>query len=445
MHLLHSRNSWYYSISFDIMIDFCIWALQVDGLHVPPFDKHPNGNNSLRDAGLSSADWQAWLLRVLHQQSEFKQTLQLQASVDLLKDLILQRSPAPHYPPSVWNGRNTIRERLLELWEQYGPISNQRKRQEPAFARRLRKEEQKSGKRLYDELRPYYKRIPPLSIYLVAYEQPLDCLVLPSTLLMTQQEGQPEPEEFRERVLAAAEELVIQPNRRRRTSPYTSVSNGDGQFAFAYREYTRKPVPPPPLRQEIPRLTDPARQIVLDKLGGEHTSYGIVNLATLQFLREKNRPGWRLYEVTFQEIDGEQHRTIVMLQQNENGSWRCLSISSSSDLQNQWSKIFPPVHDHPLLFLDIQGGGSTDHQYFFHAKGDVIDNGFHVKRVRLVTSEGQVFEDTVEDGLVFFAYEQKQPIPLPMQAELYNDKGELVWRQTVPDDGSPPWLKGRRR
>jgi len=181
----------------------------------------------------------------------------------------------------------------------------------------------------------------------------------------------------------------------------------------------------------------------LDELGGEHSPYGIVDLATLHFLREKNRPGWRFYELTFQEIDGEQHRTIFILRQNEDGSWHCRSSSSRSDMQNHWSNIVAPVHDHPLLFLGVQAG-DNGRQYFLHAYGDVIDNGFHVERVRLVTTAGQVFEDRVEDGLVFFACEQKQPIPLPMQAELYNSEGKLVWRQTVPDNGLPPWVKGRR-
>lgn len=60
------------------------------------------------------------------------------------------------------------------------------------------------GTRLYDELKPYHTRIPALAIHLVAYEYPLDYLVPPATLIMTVQEGQPDFQEFRERVLAGA-------------------------------------------------------------------------------------------------------------------------------------------------------------------------------------------------------------------------------------------------
>jgi hypothetical protein len=75
------------------------------------------------------------------------------------------------------------------------------------------------------------------------------------------------------------------------------------------------------------------------------------------------------------------------------------------------------------------------------AYGEVIDNGFDVTRVVLVNNAGERFEDTVQDGFVLFAFEQKQPIPLPMQAELYDRSGKLVWQQTVPHHGMPPWIK----
>ncbi len=78
------------------------------------------------------------------------------------------------------------------------------------------------------------------------------------------------------------------------------------------------------------------------------------------------------------------------------------------------------------------------------ANGEVIDNGFDVVRVRLVNEAGDVFEDTVQDGLVLFATIQDQEVQWPLQAELYNRAGKLVWRETVLDNSPPPWLKLRR-
>ena len=65
MRLLHSRNAWHYRQGSDPVVDFCIWVLQVDGLHVPPFDQHPDGDGSLRALGLTEDAWQTWFLRVL--------------------------------------------------------------------------------------------------------------------------------------------------------------------------------------------------------------------------------------------------------------------------------------------------------------------------------------------------------------------------------------------
>jgi hypothetical protein len=58
------------------------------------------------------------------------------------------------------------------------------------------------------------------------------------------------------------------------------------------------------------------------------------------------------------------------------------------------------------------------------AGGHVIDNGLDVARVRLTGSNGQVLEDTVDDGLVLFVTDQK--VRVPVQIELYNRSGEVV-------------------
>ncbi len=447
MHLLHSRNPWSYRLDFNMMVDFCIWVLQIDGLHASPFDQHPDGDGSLRAAGLTGEDWRSWLQSVINLQDDQQQRLSQRALADPLnppKDLSSLFLPETHHPPSAWNDNDAVRNRLAELWEHYGPISNQRKKREMGMSRALHKEERQSGTRLYDELRPYHARIPPLTIYLVSYEQPLDYVIPPATLMMTMQECQPEAQEFRERVLAAATELAARKPQQRKQSLYIRMPEHGGQPVAAYRRYPRKSIPPAPPWQAIPWLEDAARQLIFDRLGDERSHYGIVDLNTVQFLREKNIPGWRLYEVTFQETDGEQHRMNWILKQDEDGSWRFHSASTTGDAQNQWFNFFAPVHDHPLIFLSVGWAGHANNQYELIAHGDIIDNGFHVTRVRLVTDAGQVFEDTVDHGLVFFAWEQEQEVQLPMQAELYNDEGKLVWRQTVPDQGLPP-LKRKRR
>src|SRR5689334_20983567 len=65
MRLLHSRNSWHYRQGTNSTADFCLWVLEVDGLRVPPFDQHPDGDGSLRALGLTAENWQTWFWRVL--------------------------------------------------------------------------------------------------------------------------------------------------------------------------------------------------------------------------------------------------------------------------------------------------------------------------------------------------------------------------------------------
>jgi hypothetical protein len=455
MQLLYSRNPWSLRYGPDPTINFCFWTLLLDGLRVPPFDQHQSGDGSLQDLGLIEASWQAWFLRVIdpQQRKQDEEQLQQQGLAEYLKmsgepDLEhlsrryqaehLKSSNAPPLPPppemssyhASWRGSTAVRNRLIELAEPYKHVCSDYDMVCSDILRALQKEEHRSGINLYDELKPYHTRIPPLAIYFVMYEHPLDYLVPPATLIMTVQEGQPNPQEFHERVLAAAAELAARPGRRGRHSLYSRMREPGGQFSTAYRRHGRQSAPPQPAKQEIPRLTDPARQAVLEELS-DRLFYGIVDLATLQFLREKQRPGWKLYKVTFQEIDREQHRMILLLQQNGDGSWHLDSGGDSIDMQNEWSKIYMPVRNHPLIFLSVNGMNLDNQLYVLTAHGHVIDNGFHVERVRLVNDAGQVLEDRVEEGYVLFAWKPEQLVQLPMQAELYDHQGGLVWQQTV--------------
>lgn len=464
MQLLHSRNPWGLRYGPDPTINFCFWVLLLDGLRVPPFDQHPDGDGSLRALGLTEASWQAWLLRVIdpQQQEHDVEQLRQQAIAEYLKvshlpdvehlaqqyraeQLKLSKEPPLPLVPEFyfyhasWRGNEAIRNRLIELQDAYKQVYCHYEMLCSDLIRAWDKEERRAGIRLYDELKPYHTRIPPLTIHFVEYDSPLDYLVFPATLIMTVQEGQPNHQEWRSRVLEAAVELAARPGRRGRQSLYSRESVG--QLTTAYRRHERKPTPPSLPRQEIPCLINPAKQAVLEELANR-LFYGSVDFATVQFLREKKRSSWELHEVTFAETDGEQHRMIFILQQNEDGFWHFNNGGSSVDIQEEWSKLSVPVRDHPLIFLTphaISGMPPDTHYYLLTAYGSVIDNGFHVERIHLSNDVGQVLEDTVEDGYVFFACQPGEQIQLPMQAELYDHEGKLVWQQTVTIGGGLPF------
>jgi len=175
--------------------------------------------------------------------------------------------------------------------------------------------------------------------------------------------------------------------------------------------------------------------------------WGEINMETVQFLRDKTLPGWQMHYVNFAETDGEKHETIWIMRQRKDGVWRLDSTSTGGNISTSMQKFFVWVRDHPLI--SFSGGTRTDftndgtNEYGFVAHGDIIDNGFDVTRVRLVDHIGQVFEDKVQNSLVLFTNMSEREVQLPMQAELYNAKGELVWRQTVLDNRPPSWWKFR--
>lgn len=228
------------------------------------------------------------------------------------------------------------------------------------------------------------------------------------------------------------------------------------------------------------------------------------NMETVQFVRSRRIPGHQLYDVTFQNSEGQPEDWRFLLCQWSNGTWKLAEFAGG--LRN-----VPHPHSAPLISSDLPwlslagstaflqetafpGGveamqevgkilntliavgdreksatfwrileeklrsvpeedkiqevkqflhdfqqalperhGTEEEQLgpfnHFFAHGNVIDNGFDIVRVRLISANGLVFEDAIQDGLVFFASHQK--VVRPLQAELYNRSGELISRQTV--------------
>lgn len=454
MRLLHSRNSWSYSHGFQMGVDFCIWVLLADGLRVPPFDQHDDGDGSLRALGFNAANWRAWLANVAQRHDDARALLQGQARNrppgPLPRELMRQIGEA-HMPVLAWNGDSVLRDRLSELWEQYGPLSNERKRQETPLSNRLMKAEQKSKTRLYDELLPYAKHLPTLMIHFVDYPKALDYLIPPVSLVMSIKENTPDVEGFRLRVLAAASELAARNSGRRRgQSMYRSAP----EFAtHAFLTYPPSPLvsSPAPVTRPIRRVTsdDPLKQLVLDWLAdAEHIGSGEIDLANVQFLREKAIPGWQIYMLTFTELDGEQHCVVMLLKQAEDGTWRFSNCSSYTSFNSISQQFIMPIHDHPYLVMSGGGGYMNSPgeptQYNFEGYGEVVDNGFDVTRVVLLNDAGVRFEDTVQDGWVCFVSSHQQKPQQPTRAELYDRSAKLVWEQEVFAQGLPFWLKPGR-
>lgn len=453
MRFLHSPDSWGFRFGFTLMVDFCLWVLEVDGLQVPPFDRHPAGDGSLQAVGLDPSGWQSWLVRVVTLQESQQQAWQQSPSHahPLSPEEWRNRFiPEAHDPALAWQGDVGVGQRLGELWTQYGPLADGRKEAEAHLSRLMQREDRDSDQRLYDALRPYRSRIRTLVVHLAIYPAAINYLIPPvAVVLVVPPEAARDALTLRERILDAAAGLGALAKGTGRAPNYTPTASGTpGQPKPAFRVFPSSPplapiAPPSPPRPPV-AARDEVQQAALDELSMWSRTGEMVDLSTVRFLRAKSIPDWQLLEVTYDDDEGAQQRRTMIFRHDESGRWRPVGAESSSDLQALVTEWLVPVRDHPLIFVSGSKGGHADGSQQFVAHGEVLDNGFEVVRVRLCNDAGQTFEDVVEDGLVLFAALQHEEVQWPMRAELYDRVGKLVWRETVLDNRPPGWMRFRR-
>ncbi|MBE9100608.1 hypothetical protein [Vacuolonema iberomarrocanum] len=54
----------HYEVGWAPLINFCVWALEQDGMQVPPFVHHRDGHRRLQNLGMTAEMWQSWFVRV---------------------------------------------------------------------------------------------------------------------------------------------------------------------------------------------------------------------------------------------------------------------------------------------------------------------------------------------------------------------------------------------
>ena len=141
--------------------------------------------------------------------------------------------------------------------------------------------------------------------------------------------------------------------------------------------------------------------------------------ATLRFLKERLLPQRQVYLVAFEDEKGLEQRFVCYVEQDRQGNWQFRGAAGGGI-----SGSPGPVIERAWASLD--GGGMPDH---FYAGGYVADHGEQVTKVRLIAKNGTEIEDTVDDGIVLFLSEQ--PVELPIEAEMYDGTGKLVYRHRV--------------
>lgn len=228
--------AWVMHQEFNVDVDFCTWVLEVDGLQIPPFDKHQGGNRALRERGMDAGSWQTWIRRVVllsdkrldwrvqdpqeelsaklaslehaiseasieYPQLNFPRTSALadatrkyltwqekhyQQAAAAAKQ-VYQESEyptwCPHSPPDLWNGNSAVREPLRELWQQYFHVVFSRRQEN--WLKHAGSSDLSGTRALWNLLEPYHSRLPALELYFVAYPVPVEYLVPPVSAILS--------------------------------------------------------------------------------------------------------------------------------------------------------------------------------------------------------------------------------------------------------------------
>lgn len=162
-----SVPAWYWSERTSSRVAYCVWILTVDGLKVPPFERHPEGDAALQGEGLDARTWSDWLAQVVGTETSAAPSGPV---------------ARPEAPSTLWRGSPACRSALDALWHDYLPIGRAWKTAvKPGLFTRLSRGEQRAW---FDALRQRSQGVEPLSIYPVQYPEVVAMSVPPRSIVV---------------------------------------------------------------------------------------------------------------------------------------------------------------------------------------------------------------------------------------------------------------------
>jgi hypothetical protein len=198
------KESWFWSIESNDRVAFCVWALRLDGLHVAPFDRHPNGNGMLRALGLTGESWHAWLTDVVHHadslQGPHAPRPLVRGSIPPLMALT---------PADLWMGNPRVRALLMELWPVYSRLAARPPDDglSPATHGSAKKERD-MFRRMWHDLAPYRSHLDTLRVYTIDYPVHVRRLVPPVSVIIGRARDLQEDVTVRQDIVIAARQLT---------------------------------------------------------------------------------------------------------------------------------------------------------------------------------------------------------------------------------------------
>jgi hypothetical protein len=199
---------WYWTETNSAGVAFAIWILEHDGLSIPPFDAHPEGDGQLRALGLNASSWRSWIETIVGAEAKLADFM----SRHDIRTLTVERRQAligldnDREPLACWRGDPRIRSALEALWAIYWPLSESRAQTE---ATRKRRSWISAGqeRRLWRQLKPLHDRLPILRVYPVEYAVPVALPIPPETCVVGIAAADADGRAYVDSVTAAARQL----------------------------------------------------------------------------------------------------------------------------------------------------------------------------------------------------------------------------------------------
>jgi hypothetical protein len=190
-------DRWVRSLIGSQSVEFCVWALIQDGMHVRPFDIHPIGDERLRQAGMDAAGWTQWFKTVVNRDVDFHERLRLGGDLEpmsfyesdpptVAEQLQMKEALWAKTPPALWKGSRQVGELLDGLWDDYSSRPVLRRNRPPRWPRDREEPGTIAQDRdLHTSLRELGSELPSLYCYPVAYPALVVREVAPMTLVLT--------------------------------------------------------------------------------------------------------------------------------------------------------------------------------------------------------------------------------------------------------------------
>jgi hypothetical protein len=206
LFLAGSSVHWYWAEDAFPPVAFCVRALVVDGLSVPPFDRHDEGDGRLRQLGLDADLWRDWVAAIVRQHATIGELARTFGTPDARGPLQEQARAAAEVlrlPGSFCPGPIELRARLDDLFTDYAPAGKDWKRRMSDVPRLHGSGRQQRA--LWNALTPFHDRLAPLSVFLVDYAEPAIMPLPPATCLIA---PAADPEAYGRQLVEAASRLA---------------------------------------------------------------------------------------------------------------------------------------------------------------------------------------------------------------------------------------------